>query len=453
MREGVCPRRGPVHLFSRHEQEGRNAMRKYLALLVVAGLSLLPVVPAAAATSHAQARSTITPSASAAAAAWLAAQVKPDGFLALPATPTTANLGLTAQGLLSLAAAGLAKPQVDAMETYLSAHVDDYVVLGGADQPGPLAYLILDALATGNDATNFGGADLVTRLEATQQPSGLFGSQDATYDGAFRQGLSLLALHGVGVDNPSGATWLSDQQCADGGWTAFRADTSVPCPAADPVTFAGPDTNSSALAAEALNALGVTPAHDPVAWFTSVRSTGGGFAYLGDPTQAADANSTGLVTQALLALNGSPDTAGIAALEAFQAGCTAAVADRGGLAFQPPSTGDLVPDEVATVQGLWGLSGQVFPLIEPTIAATTPAVCEATSTSTTTTTTTPVSAATSTTVAVVPVAEGSGPAAGTAGELPRTGASTEPLLVVGFLLTAAGSGLVIGARRRRSARS
>ena len=310
-------------------------MRKYLALLAVAGLSLLPVVPAAAATSHAQARSTITPGASAAAAAWLAAQVKPDGFLALPATPTTANLGLTAQGLLSLAAAGVAKPKVDAMESYLAAHVDDYVVSGGADQPGPLAYLILDALATGSDATNFGGANLVTRLEATQQPSGLFGSQDATYDGAFRQGLSLLALHGVGVDSSSGATWLSDQQCADGGWTAYRADTSVPCPAADPVTFAGPDTNSSALAAEALHALGVTPAHDPVAWFTSVRSSGGGFAYLGDPTQAADANSTGLVTQALLALTGSPDTAGVSALEAFQAGCTADVADRGGLAFQP----------------------------------------------------------------------------------------------------------------------
>jgi LPXTG-motif cell wall-anchored protein len=427
-------------------------MRKYLALLAVAGLTLLPVVPAAAATSHAQARSTITPSASAAAAAWLAAQVKPDGFLALPATPTTANLGLTAQGLLSLAAAGVAKPKVDAMESYLAAHVDDYVVSSGVDQPGPLAYLILDALATGTDATNFGGANLVTRLEATQQPSGLFGSQDATYDGAFRQGLSLLALHGAGVDSSSGAAWLSDQQCADGGWTAYRADTSVPCPAADPVTFAGPDTNSSALAAEALHALGVTPAHDPVAWFTSVRSSGGGFDYLGDPTQAADANSTGLVTQALLALTGSPDTAGVSALEAFQAGCTAAAADRGGLAFQPPSTGDLVPDEVATVQGLWGLSGQVFPLVEPTIAATTPAVCE-TPTSSTTSTTTPGTAATSTTVAVVPVAEGSGPAAGTAGELPRTGASTGPLLVVALLLTAAGSGLVIGARRRRSARS
>jgi len=398
-------------------------MRKYLALLAVAGLSLLPVVPAAAATGHVQARSTITPSPSAAAAAWLAAQVKPDGFLALPATPTTANLGLTAQGLLSLAAAGVAKPEVDAMEGYLAAHVDDYVVSGGVDQPGPLAYLILDALATGNDATNFGGANLVTRLEATQQPSGLFGSQDATYDGAFRQGLSLLALHGVGVDSSSGATWLSDQQCADGGWTAYRADTSVPCPAADPVT-----------------------------WFSSVRSSGGGFAYLGDPTQAADANSTGLVTQALLALTGSPDTAGVSALEAFQAGCTADVADRVGIAFQPPSTGDLVPDEVATVQGLWGLSGQVFPLLEPTIAATTPAVCE-TPTTSSTSTTAPGTASTSTTVPVVPVAEGSGPAAGTAGELPRTGASTEPLLAVALILTAAGSGLVIGSRRRRGARS
>jgi len=427
-------------------------MRKYLALLAVAGLSLLPVVPAAAATGHVQARSTITPSPSAAAAAWLAAQVKPDGFLALPATPTTANLGLTAQGLLSLAATGVAKPEVDAMEGYLAAHVDDYVVSGGVDQPGPLAYLILDALATGNDATNFGGANLVTRLEATQQPSGLFGSQDATYDGAFRQGLSLLALHGVGVDSSSGATWLSDQQCADGGWTAYRADTSVPCPAADPVTFAGPDTNSTALAAEALHALGVTPAHDPVTWFSSVRSSGGGFAYLGDPTQAADANSTGLVTQALLALTGSPDTAGVSALEAFQAGCTADVADRGGIAFQPPSTGDLVPDEVATVQGLWGLSGQVFPLLEPTIAATTPAVCE-TPTTSSTSTTAPGTASTSTTVPVVPVAEGSGPAAGTAGELPRTGASTEPLLAVALILTAAGSGLVIGSRRRRGARS
>ena len=112
-----------------------------------------------------------------------------------------------------------------------------------------------------------------------------------------------------------------------------------------------------------------------------------------------------------------------------------------------------MPDEVATVQGIWGLSGQVFPLIEPTIATTTPAVCEAPAATSTTTTTTPGSAATSTTVAVAPVAEGSGPAAGTAGELPRTGASTEPLLVVALLLTAAGSGLVIGARRRRSARS
>jgi len=425
-------------------------MRKYVALLAVAGLSLLPVLPAAAATSHVQARSSTTPSPTAAAAAWLAAQVKPGGFLALPATPATANLGLTAQGVLALAAAGVAKPQVDAMEAYLAAHVDDYVVSGGADQPGPLAYLALDALATGGDPTSFGGSNLITRLEATQQPSGLFGSQDPTYDGAFRQGLSLLALHGSGVDNTSGATWLSDQQCADGGWTAFRADTSVPCPAVDPSTFAGPDTNSTALASDALHALGVTPTHDPVTWFHGVRTSTGGFAYLGDPTQAPDANSTGLVTQALLALTGTEDTAGITALEGFQAGCTADPADRGGLAFQPSGTGALVPDEVATVQGLWGLSGAVFPLVGATISTTTPVPCEVTPTSSTsTTTTTP--AGTSTTVAVAPVAEGSGPAAGTPGELPRTGASTAPLLAVALLLTAVGTGLVLGSRRRKAA--
>ena len=44
----------------------------------------------------------------------------------------------------------------------------------------------------GRNPRTFGGTNLVARLEATVQPSGLFGVQDATFDGAFRQGLSLL---------------------------------------------------------------------------------------------------------------------------------------------------------------------------------------------------------------------------------------------------------------------
>ena len=46
-------------------------MRKRLALLVVAGCSLLPVLPAAASTVPDRVASSITPSPSAAAAAWL----------------------------------------------------------------------------------------------------------------------------------------------------------------------------------------------------------------------------------------------------------------------------------------------------------------------------------------------------------------------------------------------
>ena len=56
-------------------------MRKYAALLVVAGLSLLPVLPAAASTGPDRADTAITPSPAAAAAGWLATQVKPGGYL------------------------------------------------------------------------------------------------------------------------------------------------------------------------------------------------------------------------------------------------------------------------------------------------------------------------------------------------------------------------------------
>ena len=422
-------------------------MRKYAALLVVTGLSLLPALPAAAATRSGHSRSTITPSPTAAAAAWLATQVQPGGFLASATTPTTPNLGLTAQGVLALAEAGVAKTQVDAMETYLAAHVDDYVVAGGADQPAPLAFLILDAVATGRDATTFGGTDLVSRLQATQQGGGLFGSQDPTYDGTFRQGLSLLALDAVGIDSASGAAWLTGQQCADGGWTAFRADTTVPCPAVDPDTFAGPDTNSTAVAAEALHALGATPSADPVAWLHSVRTSSGGFAYLGLSTLSADANSTGLVTQALQALTGSPDTAGLVALATFQAGCSADPLDRGGVAFQPDGSGDLFPDILATVQAIWGLSGQTLPVLDASISSSVPAVCAVVAT--TTTSTTVAAATTTSTTTAAAVTEGTTPTAGTAAELPRTGSDSDIEVLLGVVLLALGSGLVLAARRVR----
>ena len=97
---------------------------------------------------------------------------------------------------------------------------------------------------------------------------GLFGSQDPTYDGAFRQSLGLLAYVAADLTPPADAVdWLVGQQCTDGGFEAFRADTSQACAPSDPANYSGEDTNSTGMAAVALRALGKTAeADDAVAW-------------------------------------------------------------------------------------------------------------------------------------------------------------------------------------------
>ena len=59
---------------------------------------------------------------------------------------------------------------------------------------------------------------------------GLFGAQDPTFDGVYRQSLALLALVAAGRTPPASAVdWLLAQQCADGGFEAFRTSLSAPC--------------------------------------------------------------------------------------------------------------------------------------------------------------------------------------------------------------------------------
>ncbi|MEX1209444.1 MAG: hypothetical protein WEA35_01075 [Candidatus Nanopelagicales bacterium] len=85
---------------------------------------------------------------------------------------------------------------------------------------------------------------------------GLFGQQDPTYNGVYRQSASVLGLAAIGVTAPRpAATWLLRQQCADGSFTGYRLDPTQPCPAPDLVSFTGPDTNSTAMAVMALRAL------------------------------------------------------------------------------------------------------------------------------------------------------------------------------------------------------
>ena len=210
-------------------------------------------------------------------------------------------------------------------------------------------------------------------MQPTGPNAGLFGSQDATYDGAFRQGLSLAALSLVtpkpaSIDPGAGSvaslpavSWLLSQQCADGSWMPERTDLSTPC-AFNPVTFAGPDTNSTAMAVLGLHAVGATAAIEPTTWLASIRDADGGWSYDGAPTTGSDPDSTGLVMAAERALGDKPDAHAIAALRSFQFDSSAAPADQGAF-FYPPFSGPPVANRLATNDAMTGLAPGVWPAV------------------------------------------------------------------------------------------
>ncbi|MET7673928.1 prenyltransferase/squalene oxidase repeat-containing protein [Streptomyces seoulensis] len=192
-------------------------------------------------------------------------------------------------------------------------------------------------------------------------PAGLFGKGDPTYDGVWRQSLALLAQHTAGEKPADQAvTWLTGQQCADGGFAAFRADTGKPCGGKG----AQADTNSTAAAVQALAALG---GHDDatgnaVTWLKAQQNKDGGWGY--SPGGPSDTNSTSVVVGALAAAGEKP--AGLRgkgrtpdeALASFAVPCD----QKGGgaLAFQPDKKGKLEANADATAAGVLGALGKGF---------------------------------------------------------------------------------------------
>jgi hypothetical protein len=258
------------------------------------------------------------------AASWLAGQFTAQGFVPT-ATPgsTSPDLSTTAQSVLALAAADADLPVARQGLTYLQANVGAYVTVDGADGPGKLALLILDAEALGANPRSFGGTNLVARLLATQQASGtdagLFGTETqlATYlAGTYDQGLALAALAAAGVHGTaqvaSAANWLVAEQCPDGGWTF--PDQALNACTGTPGTFpnTGPDTNSTALAVEGLVAEDALRPFMPtgvLGFFTAAQDADAGWSYYPNSAatpQTTQPTSTALVIQALLALGTSP---------------------------------------------------------------------------------------------------------------------------------------------------
>ena len=233
--------------------------------------------------------------------------------------PDPSNTVLTA---LSLAATGHDQATFESIMGWLAGHVDQVTGTGTDVDPGSTGYLMLVVAAAHDDATDFGGVDLVARLGSTLglfEP-GLYGSYasvgDPTYSGVFEQSLALLGLKAVGATESSAAIdWLVAQQCGggdefNGAWMSYRAPATPPATGLSPCTafnsdvFTGIDTNSTSLAFEALDAVGRAPTYDGLAWLSRTQNLDGSFGfYVGND---GDPNSTALVVQAIVAGGEAP---------------------------------------------------------------------------------------------------------------------------------------------------
>jgi hypothetical protein len=196
--------------------------------------------------------------------------------------------------------------------------------------------------------------------------TGLYGSTDPTYDGVYRQSLAILGLHAAGRSpRPEAVQWLLDQQCADGGFSSFK--TTGPCPAFNPATFTGgTDSNATAMAAEALFAVGTPTAKaaaaKAAAYLKSVQLPDGSWEFNPGQSGSGDPDSTGLVLLALNAAGLTPTHAAAPYFASLQVGRTdfashSPASDRGGIStsFAPGS-----PNGLATVQTVPGLRGAAF---------------------------------------------------------------------------------------------
>ncbi|MFE3551123.1 prenyltransferase/squalene oxidase repeat-containing protein [Streptomyces kronopolitis] len=208
-------------------------------------------------------------------------------------------------------------------------------------------------------------------------PDGLYGTKDPQYDGVWRQSLALLAQHTVGVRPAAPAVrWLVGQQCADGAFTAFRAEPGKAC---DAKTMR--DTNQTAAAVQALAALGGQDdaVRKAVGWLKSVQNDDGSWASM--PGSPGDANSTSVVIGALAAAGQKPESvtskkgkSPFDGLLTFRLGCAGKAAAHGAFTFQLKGA---APNADATAAAATGVLGRGF-VVEPAAhrAPLTPPACK-----------------------------------------------------------------------------
>ncbi len=197
---------------------------------------------------------------------------------------------------------------------------------------------------------------------------GLFGQQDPTFDGVYRQSLSLIALDAAGarVPDPS-VQWLLRQQCGNGRFPSY-SDLAGKCGVGD--------GDSTALATIALKAVGKRgAARDAMNWLLAQQTRSGGWEF--SSGFGPNSNTTGLVVQSMIAMGIKPSTVktrstGPQFLRSLQLRCsTDVVDDRGALDYQKQSP--LAANDFATAQAAQALAGASLPVDPATTDPSLPA--------------------------------------------------------------------------------
>jgi hypothetical protein len=263
--------------------KGFNVFRKTLAFVFLLAACLMAATPVRAASPQFDA--------AARALGYIQSVQNPDG--GFPDFGTDSTVSATLDAVLAFASAGINVQIIvktgDSPIDFLEAQAADYA----ASTPGHAAKLV-DVLAIlGQDPHQFGGKNSVDIMQSHYDAAThRYGEQKLD------QALYLLAEESLGAKvSEADLTVLKGDELPDGCWEFVEGY--------------GCDTNSSAIAVQALIGAGVSASdasiQKAVAYFAASQNPDGGFPYAvpGD----SDANSTSVVIQALTAAGEDVDAA------------------------------------------------------------------------------------------------------------------------------------------------
>lgn len=244
---------------------------------------------------------------------WIEGELNANGGM-LPSPFGGPDLGLTSDAIIALNAGGRGvMPTATTATTKLADNINSYITgeaFGdvGSHYAGPIGKSMLAAELQRANINNFGGVDLETLSRAAVRPSGIHAGRfsDVSTFGDFSNGvgqaLNVMALSRTSAGVPAAAVdFLIAQQCPAGG---FRLDYGDPPVTRGCASDAEADTDATAFALDALLVLEPGPTtsaaiHNAGSWLVGQQdSVTGGFGGTG-PTAAVNTNTSGLAAQAL----------------------------------------------------------------------------------------------------------------------------------------------------------